>query len=132
MIRISKAVLANIIEHAKFDAPIEACGYLGEKNGDIVSVYRMENTDSSGEHFSLKPEEQFAVIKDMREKGIKLAAVYHSHPETPARPSVEDIRLAYDPGLSYVIVSLADNNDTVKSFLIRDGKVEKETIEINE
>ena len=132
MIRISKAVLADIIEHAKFDAPIEACGYLGEKNGDIVSVHRMENTDSSGEHFSLKPEEQFAVIKDMRTKGIKPAAVYHSHPESPARPSAEDIRLAYDPGLSYVIVSLADSIDTVKSFRIRDGKADPETIEIIE
>lgn len=132
MIRISKAVLADIIEHAKFDAPIEACGYLGEKNGDIVSVHRMENTDSSGEHFSLNPEEQFAVIKDMRAKGIKLAAVYHSHPDSPARPSVEDIRLAYDPEFSYVIVSLADSIDTVKSFRIRDGKADPETIEIIE
>ena len=92
----------------------------------------MENTDSSGEHFSLNPEEQFAVVKDMRTRGIKLMAVYHSHPETPARPSVEDIRLAYDPGLSYVIVSLADGIDTVKSFRITDGKADTETIEIIE
>jgi hypothetical protein len=49
---------------------------------------------------------------------------------SPARPSQEDIRLAYDPYISYVIISLADGGEDVKSFKIKDGQVIPENIEI--
>jgi proteasome lid subunit RPN8/RPN11 len=66
----------------------------------------------------------------MRAAGLQLRAIYHSHPATAARPSEEDIRLAYDPGVSYVIVSLAEENPAVRSFRIRALQVEPEDIEI--
>jgi len=127
---MTKAVWDNIIDHARQDYPVEACGYLGAADGIITACYRMKNTDDSGEHFTLDPGEQFSVIRDMRKNGMKLTAVYHSHPVTPARPSAEDIRLAYDPDVSYVIVSLKNGNESVKSFLIRDNEVEPEEIEV--
>ena len=65
----------------------------------------------------------------MHAEDLKLAAVYHSHPETPARPSQEDIRLAFDPQISYVIVSLAQPDPSIKSFKIREGNVQHEEIE---
>ncbi|WP_366919053.1 Mov34/MPN/PAD-1 family protein, partial [Geobacter sp.] len=58
--------------------------------------------------------------------------IYHSHPESPARPSEEDIRLALTPGVSYVIVSLAGAEPDVKSFRIAGDVVEPELIEIVE
>jgi hypothetical protein len=48
----------------------------------------------------------------------------------PRRPSAEDIRLAYDPQLSYVIVSLAAEPPDVRSFRIRAGVVEAEPVEV--
>ena len=132
MVRITKAVLAAIVEHARQDAPVEACGYLGERDGIITACYRMKNCDGSGEHFSLDPEEQFSVLRDMRNNNIQLAAVYHSHPATPARPSEEDIRLAHDPGIRYIIISLMNGEDSIRSFRIRDSRVEHEDIEIME
>ena len=61
-----------------------------------------------------------------REMGIDLIAVYHSHPKSPARMSKEDIKLAYDPNVSYVIVSLMNNSEDIKSFTIKDGIIEEE------
>jgi proteasome lid subunit RPN8/RPN11 len=91
----------------------------------------MTNTDASNEHFMMEPQEQFRVVKDLRAKGLSMLAIYHSHPESPARPSEEDIRLALTPGVSYVIISLADPAEpAVKSFKIHEGKVEPEQIEI--
>ena len=130
MIRMTKAVWDDIIDHAWKDYPIEACGYLGVADGIVTSCYRMKNTDNSGEHYTLDPGEQFTVIRDMRKSGVKLAAVYHSHPASPARPSQEDIRLAYDPDISYVIISLNGNDKSVKSFQIRDNQVAPESIEV--
>ena len=130
MLRISSSALAEIVAHAHADAPIEACGYLGEKEGLATRVVRLTNVDASSEHFSLDPKEQFAAVRQMRTEGVRLTAVYHSHPASPARPSQEDIRLAFDPSLSYVIVSLAEKAPVVKSFTIRDGVVSPEKIEL--
>lgn len=130
MLTMSSAVKDAIIAHAKEVYPIEACGYLGEKDGVVSCARPMTNADNSKEHFSFLPEEQFAVVKEFRKEGFKPAVVYHSHPETPSRPSQEDIKLAYDPNISYVIVSLAEETPVVKSFLIREGNVTEEEIKI--
>ena len=132
MLRITRAAIDEMIEHARLEAPIEACGYLGAECGAAVEVFRMKNMDASIEHFSLNPEEQFAVIRRMRDSGLKPSAVYHSHPATPARPSDEDIRLAYDPDMSFVIVSLAGDEPSVCSFRIGNACVDDEEIIIIE
>ena len=127
--KIRKGILAQIKAHAKDSFPIEACGYLASKDGEVVEIYKMINTDNSEEHFSFDPQEQINVFLDSKAKGLKLDGVYHSHPYTPARPSEEDIKLAYDPNLSYVIASLAEDEIVVKSFRIANGQVLQEDIE---
>ena len=130
MMKIASRVIVDLIQHAKDKAPIEACGYLAARDDGVVSFYPMTNMDASEEHFTLDPKEQFDAARDMRGKGLRLAAVYHSHPATPARPSREDIKQAHDPELSYVIISLKGTIETVKSFKIKDGRVELEEIQI--
>jgi proteasome lid subunit RPN8/RPN11 len=79
----------------------------------------------------MDPKEQFAVVKDLRAKGLAMLGIYHSHPETPARPSEEDIKLALTPDVSYLIISLVDmDNPVVKSFKISSGNVQIEPIEV--
>ena len=129
---IQRSVLRQIIEHAQADAPIEACGYLAQKDEIVTAVFRLKNRDASPEHFSFEPAGQFAAVRQMRAAGVRLRAVYHSHPTTPARPSAEDIRLANDPSLSYVIVSLASPEPDVRSFRIQEGEVAAERLDIIE
>lgn len=93
-------------------------------------AYPMENTDKSASHYTFRPEEQFRTIKDIRQKGLKVLAVYHSHPESPAKVSAEDIKLAYDSSVSYVIISLQDVEEVVKSFRIKNGQVQEEELKI--
>lgn len=121
-----------MIAHAEREAPIEACGYLGGSDGRIYRHYPLVNADAREDHFSFDPEEQFAVIKAMRREGLFPLAIYHSHPATPARPSVEDIRLSYDSTILYVIVSLMDNTRIVKGFHIMQGRVEEQGLTIEE
>ena len=128
MIQIKSEVLASIISHARKDLPNEACGYLAGSGGIISKSYELTNIDHSPEHFSFDPSEQFQTLKEVRSINLQIIANYHSHPSTPARPSEEDIRLAYDPNISYVIVSLALPEADVKSFRIVNGLVEKEEI----
>lgn len=132
MLTIPRAIHDDLIAHARADFPIEACGMLGGTDGAVSAIFRMANTDLSNEHFMMDPKEQFAVVKELRNRGLAMLAIYHSHPETPARPSEEDIRLALTPGVSYVIVSLAGAEPDVKAFRITDGVVTPESIEIVE
>jgi proteasome lid subunit RPN8/RPN11 len=130
MLRIPKNIHDELISHAKEGFPLEVCGILGGVEESVSAIYRMTNTDASNEHFMMEPKEQFAVVKDLRTKGLSMLAVYHSHPETPARPSEEDIKLALTPDVSYVIISLADAAVAdIKSYKISSGTVRLEPIE---
>jgi proteasome lid subunit RPN8/RPN11 len=136
MLRISKADYEKIIAHARENLPEEACGLIaGEVSGDvkeIKKVYLLTNIDHTNEHFSIDPKEQLLAVKDMRVNGLFLLGNWHSHPETPARPSEEDKRLAYDPNVSYLILSLMNREEPVlKAFLIsKEHEVTTEEIEV--
>lgn len=114
--KIKREVYEAIVAHAKELSPIESCGYLAGKFGEITRFYKMTNVDNSPEHFSFDPKEQFSVVKDARKEGLDLLSVYHSHPETPARLSEEDIKLLNDPTMIYIIVSLMDEKADVKGY----------------
>lgn len=117
-LHLSKVLYDDIIDHAKSIAPIESCGYIAGKDNKAEVFYKMTNVDQSSEHFSFDPKEQFQVVKDARQKGLSLIAVYHSHPETPARLSDEDIRLFNDPNPVYIIVSLKDEVPDMKGYRV--------------
>jgi proteasome lid subunit RPN8/RPN11 len=133
MIRIPRTIYDDLIDHSRSGFPLEVCGILGGTDDTVTAIYRMTNSDASNEHFMMEPREQFSVVKEMRAKGISMLAIYHSHPESPARPSEEDIRLALTPGVSYLIVSLQDAaQPVIRSFKIADGVVTPEDVGIGE
>jgi proteasome lid subunit RPN8/RPN11 len=127
---IEREVYRQIVGKATAAVPLECCGYLAGVGQKITRAYPMRNMDQSRVHFSFDPGEQFATIKKIRKENLKVLAVYHSHPETPARPSEEDIRLAFDSEISYVIVSLCEKSEVVRSFQIHNGLVEPEELTI--
>jgi proteasome lid subunit RPN8/RPN11 len=133
-IKLRQSDFSAIVSHARAKLPNEACGLIaGTAEGEtktICKVYFLANTDHSPEHFSLEPKEQFAALKDARANGWELLGNWHSHPATPARPSAEDIRLAFDPKASYLILSLAGEAPVLKGFHIERGEVTPEPVEI--
>lgn len=137
MITLTKKQMEEMLTHARQALPNEACGLLGgRKEGDdrwVERVYLLNNLDQSPEHFSMDPREQLTAVKDMRKNGWVMLGNFHSHPATPARPSAEDKRLAFDSSLSYLIISLAEPQKPVcKSFLIKKDGVDEEEIILKE
>ncbi len=122
-LKIPGDIYAQMVAQARAEAPIEACGILAGADGKVEKLYKMTNADAADDHFMMAPAEQFAVVKDVRSEGLEMLAIYHSHPESPARPSAEDIRLALTQGVTYVIVSLLDNDTIPKGFLIENDEV---------
>lgn len=128
MIKLSKSDYEKILKYAESELPDEACGLIGgeiTESGDkiIKKVYLLTNTDHSNEHFSIDPKEQFESIKDMRVNEFVPLGNWHSHPESPSRPSEEDKRLAYDSKASYMILSLMEPEKPVLNSFHIEGDV---------
>ena len=120
---IPQNIIDELIAQAQKDAPDESCGYLlGTADGNVTENYWMENIDHSSEHFSFAPKDQFAALRYAREKGLKILANWHSHPASPSRPSLEDLRLANDPSIRYAILSLHEGIH-LNSFKILNAEV---------
>lgn len=136
MLYLKKEDYEKILAHCKEGLPNEACGLIGGTieggKRSIQKVYLLTNIDQSNEHFSMDPKEQLAAVKDMRANGLKLLGNFHSHPESPSRPSEEDKRLAYDSKVNYLILSLMDlENPVFNAFRIDEEKnVTKEELVI--
>lgn len=134
MITLKRKDYDSIVEYAKKQLPAEACGLIAgtvDGNGDktVEKVYLLTNTDDSSEHFTMDPKEQLSSVKDMRANGIAPLGNWHSHPETPSRPSDEDKRLAFDSRASYLILSLSDReNPVLNSFHIEETESTKEDL----
>ncbi|HEV7397484.1 MAG TPA: M67 family metallopeptidase [Pyrinomonadaceae bacterium] len=120
MLKFTRHHLNALINHAKETAPNECCGLVGAKAGLTRSIYKLTN---SAAHplvsYEAEPEDLFAAQREMRERDETLAAIYHSHPRSAEPfPSETDVRLAYYPDATYLIVGLADSQPIVRAFTI--------------
>ena len=137
-ITIKKGDFDRMYEHALSVRPEEACGLIAGRDDGvrvIEKVYILTNIDHTNEHFTIDPREQLAAIKDMRANGLKPLGNWHSHPESPSRPSEEDKRLANDSKASYLILSLMEEDKPVLNAFHVEGEqgsrtVRKEELEI--
>ncbi len=141
-ITIKRSDFEKIYRYALSQRPDEACGLIAgteEESGTrhIQQAYLLTNTDHRNEHFTIDPKVQLTAIKDMRANGLKPLGNWHSHPETPSRPSEEDKRLANDSRASYLILSLAEEGRPVLNAFHVEGpednrEARKEELEIIE
>ena len=130
MIKIPQHILDSIFRQAQDELPNETCGLLAGTGNEVYKRFSMTNTDHSPEHFSFDPSGQFQALRSARSEGLELIANFHSHPVTPSLPFLEDIRLAYDPDILYLILSLAAETPVLKAFRIQNGISDEKTIEI--
>lgn len=129
---ISRDGLKRMVDHCLAGYPDEACGVLGGRDGRVGKVYCMTNARPGPVSYEMDPEEQFRVLNDLRQEGLDLIGIFHSHPGGRAYPSAIDVEKAYWPGTSlpnypeavYVIVSLRERQaPDVRGFSIVDGTV---------
>ncbi len=104
-------LMEKIRGHGEETYPHECCGFLlGSANDGVQRVVEArrqsnERMDSPRNRFLIAPEEFRAAEKAARAAGLQLVGIYHSHPDSPARPSEYDRDHAW-PWFSYIIVSV--------------------------
>jgi proteasome lid subunit RPN8/RPN11 len=130
---ISRALLGELIAHAREEAPNECCGVVAVHAEDAepgqppraARVHRAVNTAASPLRFEVDGRELLRTIDEIERSGSELGAIYHSHTRTAPFPSQTDINFAANwPGVEWIIVGLAgDSAPEVRSYLIDDGDV---------
>ncbi len=157
---IPQQFLDDMIAHARELDPCECCGLLAGTNGIVTQLYRIKNivaiegaeklssfdpakvahldrlspAERAEIAFVMDMQEFSAAKKDIRNKGLDLQVVYHSHPHDPARLSVTDIKIASDyeeiwpkinlPIPAYLLISLLDKTKPdIRTYWIKAGTV---------
>jgi [CysO sulfur-carrier protein]-S-L-cysteine hydrolase len=127
--RIAQALLDEVIEHARRDAPNECCGVVAVRDGEAVAVHPMLSTQPSPLRFELDGLKLFTLLDELEDAGLALGAIYHSHTRSAPRPSQTDINFGKRwPGVEWLIVGLAGAEPEVRSWLIADDGVVSEVV----
>ena len=113
-------IRAQLVEHARQEAPNEACGLVAFRDGVAERYLPGENTLASPYRFELRPRDPADFF--LEDEGYELA-VFHSHPETAPRPSRTDIaNIGLWEGRPYLILGLATGE--LAGWRITQGRVE--------
>ena len=120
MITLPAYHIEKIYTHALAVAPAECCGLVGGIHGTAQNTYPFRNIAANPlVTYEAAPEELFAAQRLMRERGEQLLAIYHSHPRSAEpSPSDTDVRLAYYPAATYLIVGLGAPQPLMRAFRI--------------
>jgi proteasome lid subunit RPN8/RPN11 len=132
MIILATSQVDDLFAHAGEAAPGECCGLIGgEENGKARNIYRLRNVAGNREvAYEAAPEELFAAQREMRRRGERLLAIYHSHPRSPQpAPSETDVRLAYYPSAVYLIIGLGGSKPALSAFRISEQQQRWEQVE---
>ena len=131
MLTIPRALLDQVLAHARRDHPDECCGIIAGRDGSPTRLFEMENAERSPTGFTFDSAEWLKVYREIDDADEELLAVYHSHTATEAYPSRTDVLWAqHNEFQHWLLVSTRSEEDEVRSFTIADGVVTEEPVEI--
>jgi len=92
----------------------------------VEEFYATSNCESDPFRYRIDPLEQASILRQLEQRGSRVVAIFHSHPQGDAFPSSRDKELAYYPEAAYLILSLRNwDYPELRGFSIREGKVEE-------
>lgn len=116
VVRLQKEHLQAMIDHALADAPVECCGVLAGKDGNVASVERARNREGSPYRFSIDPLEFKRLSDRLEEAGLEVLGTYHSHTGSEAVVSPTDIRMLgplFGPPYCHFVIGVKDRDRPV-------------------
>jgi [CysO sulfur-carrier protein]-S-L-cysteine hydrolase len=118
---IPAAVRRELEQHARAEAPNEACGLLAFREGVAERYLPGENELASPFRFQLKPGDPNDFY--LEDEGYQVA-VFHSHPNDSAEPSRTDLaNIGLWTGQPYFILALETGE--LRGWLIENGRVDE-------
>jgi len=120
------AKVLDLIEAEAIKAfPKESCGLLvGKKSIDLfIEAIPAPNLSPGPDQFLIDPEFHLKTQRELREQGLEIIGVYHSHPGGDSTPSARDRAGPNTPGFYWLITSLGEKTRP-KTSLFRENPTE--------
>ena len=118
---IPAAMRHELIEHARAEAPNEACGLLAFRDGVAERYLPGDNELASPYRFRLKPRDPNDFF--LEDEGYEVA-VFHSHPTDSAVPSRTDLaNIGLWEGRPYFILALPTRE--LRGWRIEGGRADE-------
>jgi proteasome lid subunit RPN8/RPN11 len=131
MLTILTQLVDAMVAQAERDHPLETCGVIAGPEGSDrpLRLIPMRNIANSTSFFQFDADEQLRVWKDMEHRGEEPVVLYHSHTQSRAYPSEEDVRLAAEPHAHYVIIGTDPaRRQEIRSFRIINNEIIEERL----
>jgi [CysO sulfur-carrier protein]-S-L-cysteine hydrolase len=131
-------VWTAVLAHAYAELPEEMCGLVAAPAGTmggpegaavpVAAFYPCANAAASARVYTVDPRDHLRADRDAEARGWEIVGVVHSHTHTPPHPSATDVAQAPDPSWHYLIVSLADQVASLRSWRIVAGNISEEAV----
>jgi proteasome lid subunit RPN8/RPN11 len=122
-LEIPACLLEEVIEQARGELPNECCGLLAGSILDGVGIastrFPIGNDGSSPREYLSNPRDMLLAFRTMRERGLELLAIFHSHPTSEPVPSQRDIeRNTYGESVVHLIVGFVDSQPFARAWWV--------------
>ncbi len=106
-VRFPRPLANRILALAQSSPDKEICGLISARNNQPLRCIPVANVADQPDHlFTMDPAQQIDAMRQMREQGETLFAIYHSHPTESAEPSATDLEQVGYPEALQLIISL--------------------------
>jgi [CysO sulfur-carrier protein]-S-L-cysteine hydrolase len=141
-LQLPRRLYEEMIAHARSAYPNECCGLLaGQLSvascqlpvGQVTHHFPLLNSLASPTEYESDSRSHLRAERAMRDEGLELLAIYHSHPSSEPVPSRKDIeRSYYGAEVVHLIISLKDKEPLMRGWRLSEtsySEVEWEWIE---
>ncbi|WP_430788250.1 Mov34/MPN/PAD-1 family protein [Virgibacillus flavescens] len=117
-LNIPQAIYDQMLAHGRTTLPFETCGLLSGNNGNVQSIWKLENELKSDRRFFVGKGIIEETIREIKSLDEQVLAIYHTHPTTAPVPSFYDITNHPDEVVKMVIVSYKTMHPITKCYNI--------------
>ena len=122
---LSKSHIDILKKHAKQNQPNESCAILFGRNEEekfsVTDVFLTENMAASPVNFTISNEELIKAYQESEKKNLEVIAIFHSHPDSAAYPSLTDRQYMEVNPIPWVIYS--NVNDEIRAYILESALV---------
>jgi proteasome lid subunit RPN8/RPN11 len=125
-VELPRPLVNQLLQQAQAATENEICGLISAIKGYAHHCYPIPNTASDTQHHFIMDEKSLInAMRQIREQGEELFAIYHSHPTAPAIPSNEDLNLDEYADVLKLIISLNTTGVLeMRGFYTRNEEIE--------
>ena len=120
----------QLAKYAEAEKPYESCAILvgneTDENWTVKEVVLTENTTKSEVMFTISPDKEFEVDQKAKKSNMEIVCIFHSHPESEARPSETDKKFMRVNPFPWIIYSGLTKE--MNCFILQDENVKQISI----